>query len=109
MHAARIDGLDPAQGGRAELAALPMTVNEVERADRARSTPACSVSTDTRKPKRLRCLWSTAQRDLTARYPALVNSSRSGGHYIHLDQRAWFVEAVRGFVGETTPVIRATF
>lgn len=98
------------QGGRAELAALPVTIAQVEGVQEARSMPTLVLSRSTSaNPSAFDLLWSAAQRDLTTRYPGarqLVASS--GGHYVHLDQPEWFVEAVRGFVSETTPVIGVT-
>jgi pimeloyl-ACP methyl ester carboxylesterase len=87
------------EGGRAELAALPMTVDQVERIrPRAgptlilsRTTPANASAFDT--------IWSTAQRDLAARYPGAHQLvAEDSGHYIHVDQRTWFVASVRRFV-----------
>ncbi len=91
------------EGGKAELAALPMTVNEVERSHTARGTPVLVLSRPTpANPSAFDVLWSTTQRDLTARYPgARQLVAESGGHYLHLDQQAWFVESVRAFANET--------
>lgn len=88
------------EGGRAELAALPLTVSEVERIRTAHGTPTLVLSRPTpANPSAFDVLWSTAQRDLTARYPgARQLVAEGGGHYIHLDQRAWFVESVRAFI-----------
>lgn len=88
------------QGGRAELAALPLTVGEVERVNTAHGRPMLVLSRPTpTNPGAFEVLWSTAQRDLAARYVgARQLVAERGGHYIHLDQPAWFVESVRAFV-----------
>jgi pimeloyl-ACP methyl ester carboxylesterase len=90
------------EGGRAELAALPLTVSEVERVNTAHGRPMLVLSRPTpANPGAFEVLWSTAQRDLTARYPgARQLVAERGGHYIHLDQPAWFVESVGAFVKE---------
>ncbi|MGE0741934.1 MAG: alpha/beta fold hydrolase [Hyphomonadaceae bacterium] len=89
-------------GGRAELAALPETAAEVERVQGRHSTPTLVLSRSTSAhPSAFDALWSAAQRDLATRYPGSRQRVASGsGHYIHLDQPAWFVEAVRSFVGD---------
>lgn len=88
------------EGGRAELTSLPMAADEVEQIRTAHRIPVLVLSRSLAKnPSPFDVLWSTAQRDLTARYPSarqLVASS--DGHYIHLNQHAWFVESVRGFL-----------
>jgi pimeloyl-ACP methyl ester carboxylesterase len=90
------------EGGRAELAALPTTVNEIERIRTVYGGPTLVLSRPApANPSAFDVLWSTAQRDLAARYPgARRRVAEGGGHYIHLDQRAWFVESVRVFVNE---------
>ncbi|MBL8550950.1 MAG: alpha/beta hydrolase [Hyphomonadaceae bacterium] len=89
-------------GGRAELASLPMTVGEVERIRTAHGKPVLVLSRPlSENPSAFDRLWSTAQRDLTARYPgARQLVAEDGGHYLHLDQRAWFVESVRAFIND---------
>jgi pimeloyl-ACP methyl ester carboxylesterase len=89
-------------GGRAELAALPVTIREVERLGATHGRPVLVLSRPTpANPSAFDVLWSTTQRDLTARYPgARQLVAESGGHYLHLDQRAWFVESVRAFIDE---------
>lgn len=89
-------------GGQAELAALPMTIREVERLDPAHGRPVLVLSRPTpANSNAFEILWSTAQRELTARYPgARQRIAESGGHYLHLDQQAWFVESVRAFINE---------
>lgn len=90
------------EGGRAELSALPMTIDEVERLRTAHGRPTLVLSRPTpANPSDFDVLWSTAQRDLTARYPgARQLVAGGGGHYIHVDRRAWFVESVRAFINE---------
>lgn len=88
------------EGGRAELASLPMTVSAVERLRAAHGRPVLVLSRPLpANPSAFDVLWSTAQRDLAARYPgARQLVAEGGGHYIHRDQRAWFVESVGTFV-----------
>ncbi len=88
------------EGGRAELASLTATVKEVERIGAAHGKPVLVLSRPlTANPGAFDVLWSTAQRDLAARYPgARQVVAEGGGHYIHRDQRAWFVETVRAFI-----------
>lgn len=90
------------EGGRAELAALPVTVIEVERLRTAQGRPMLVLSRPMpANPSAFDVLWSTTQRELTARYPgARQLVAERGGHYIHLDQRAWFVESMRSFINE---------
>lgn len=90
------------EGGRAELAALPTTVNEVERIGTAHGRPVLVLSRPLpANPSDFDVLWSTAQHDLTARYSgARQRVADGGGHYIHVDRRAWFVEAVRAFISD---------
>lgn len=90
------------EGGRAELAALPMTVSEIERIRTAHGKPVLVLSRPlSENSSAFDMLWSTAQRDLTARYPgARQLVATGGGHYIHRDQRAWFVESVRAFIND---------
>jgi pimeloyl-ACP methyl ester carboxylesterase len=90
------------EGGRAELAALPTTVDEVERIGTTHGRPVLVLSHPLpANPSAFDVLWSTAQRDLTARYSgARQRVADGGGHYIHVDRRAWFVEVVRAFISD---------
>jgi pimeloyl-ACP methyl ester carboxylesterase len=90
------------EGGRAELTALAMTVHQVERAHIAHGIPMLILSRPTpANPSAFDDLWSTAQRDLAARYSSARQLiAGSSGHYLHIDQRAWFAEAVRTFSDE---------
>lgn len=89
-------------GGRAELAALSITVEEVERMRQPDAMPMLVLSRPTPvNPSAFDILWSAAQRDLTARYPGAQQLvTEDGGHYIHVDQRAWFVASVRAFIDQ---------
>lgn len=90
-------------GGRAELAALAMTVSEVESIRTTHGKPMLILSRPTpTNPSAFDALWSAAQRDLAARYPGARHVvAERGGHYIHVDQRTWFVESVRAFIDES--------
>lgn len=88
------------EGGRAELASLPMTESEVEQARTAHGRPVLVLSRSLpSNPSAFDVLWSSAQRDLAARYPGARQFVAGGaGHYIHRDQRTWFVASVRAFI-----------
>lgn len=87
-------------GAQAEVAALAMTMAEVESAGAISETPMLVLS----RPERANqnafdALWSAAQRDLAARYPGSLHLvANSGGHYVHRDQRDWYVASVRAFL-----------
>lgn len=88
-------------GGRAEFAALPMTSNEVEHIQ-PYAKPVLVLSRPAgAAPSAFDALWSTAQRDLAARYPgARQLVAQAGGHYLHVDQRDWFIASVLSFIDQ---------
>jgi pimeloyl-ACP methyl ester carboxylesterase len=44
-------------------------------------------------------LWSINQDDLASRYAGARHlTASSGGHYLHLDKKAWFISSVREFL-----------
>jgi pimeloyl-ACP methyl ester carboxylesterase len=87
------------EGGRAELAALSRTIDQVEHI-RPRAGPTLILSRTTpANASAFDIIWSTAQRDLAVRYPGAHQLvAEDSGHYIHVDQRTWFVASVRSFV-----------
>jgi thioesterase domain-containing protein len=88
------------RGAQEEFAALPATITQVESARRAnmlrvmvlsRSMPENLSTTD--------ALWADAQRDLAARHIGSQHLiAARAGHYIHRDERAWFVASVAKFL-----------
>lgn len=86
------------QGAQAEVAALDAAVAQVEALAPVPGKPVLVLS---RAPgaKPMDRLWTQAQSDLAARYPgALHRTAPAGGHYVHRDQRAWFVDEVTAFL-----------
>lgn len=86
------------KGAQAEVAALDATVAQVEALVPVAGKPVLVLS---RAPgaKPFDRLWTEAQSDLAARYPGAVHrTAPAGGHYVHRDQRAWFVGEVTGFL-----------
>ncbi|MDZ4052746.1 MAG: alpha/beta hydrolase, partial [Phenylobacterium sp.] len=86
------------QGAQAEVAALEATVAQVDALAPATGKPVLVLSRAP-GPKPFDSLWTQAQSDLAARYPgALHRTAPAGGHYVHRDQRAWFVGEVTAFL-----------
>ncbi|MES2344252.1 MAG: alpha/beta hydrolase [Pseudomonadota bacterium] len=86
------------QGAQAEVAALDAAVAQVDALAPVAGKPVLVLS---RAPgaKPFDTLWTQAQSDLAARYPGAVHrTAPAGGHYVHRDQRAWFVAQVTGFL-----------
>lgn len=91
------------QGAQAEVAALDATVAQVDALAPATGKPVAGkpVLVLSRAPgqKPFDTLWTQAQSDLAARYPGAVHrTAPAGGHYVHRDQRAWFVTQVTQFL-----------
>ena len=84
----------PAQ---AEIAALDDTAAEVAAVTPRTTLPVLVLS---RPPgaKPFETLWAQAQDDLAARYGAQHVTAPAGGHYLHKDQRDWFVAQVTEFL-----------
>ncbi len=89
-------------GMKGEVAGLPQTMTEVESANLARDKPVLVLSRSVAKgPKPMDALWAADQADLAARYPGSHHlTAEHGGHYVHREQRDWFVKAVRDFLHE---------
>jgi pimeloyl-ACP methyl ester carboxylesterase len=85
---------------QAEVLALPATEAQVESAGAVKGKPVLVMS----RPAAVGAtsfdtVWTTAQADLAARYPGSLHMIASaGGHYVHSDQRAWYVGAVKEFL-----------
>lgn len=86
------------KGAQAEVAALHAAVAQVDALAPATGKPVLVLSRAP-GPKPFDSLWTQAQSDLAARYPgALHRTAPAGGHYVHRDQRAWFVGEVTAFL-----------
>jgi pimeloyl-ACP methyl ester carboxylesterase len=87
-------------GVRAEVEGLLDTMSEVEAAGAVGGKPVLVLSRPiAANAKPMDALWATAQQDLAARYPGSQHLVAPGGaHYIHLNQRAWFVSVIEGFL-----------
>ena len=86
------------KGAQAEVAALDATLAQVGALVPVAGKPVLVLS---RAPgaKPFDRLWTEAQSDLAGRYRGAVHRTASaGGHYVHRDQRAWFVAQVTGFL-----------
>ncbi|MBR7618344.1 alpha/beta fold hydrolase [Phenylobacterium sp. 20VBR1] len=86
------------KGAQAEVAALDASVAQVEALVPVVGKPVLVLS---RAPgaKPFDRLWTQAQSDLAGRYRGAVHrTAPAGGHYVHRDQRAWFVAQVTGFL-----------
>ncbi len=88
------------RGARAETAALADTASEVEGATPVVGKPVLVLSRFTPpNAKPFDALWARLQTHLAARYPGSTHlTAPAGGHYVHRDQKAWFVSAVRSFL-----------
>jgi pimeloyl-ACP methyl ester carboxylesterase len=91
------------QGAQAEVAALNETMSEVDALALLPGRPVLVLSHPIGShPTPFDALWARAQDDLAARYPGSSHlTAPGGGHYIHRDQRAWFVGAVSDFLALT--------
>lgn len=88
------------RGARDEFAAMPATMDEVLSAGAVSGRPVLVLSRPAgERPTALDTLWTKVQDDLAARYPGARHlTAPAGGHYLHRDQLAWFVAAVRAFL-----------
>ncbi|HEV2530322.1 alpha/beta fold hydrolase [Phenylobacterium sp.] len=88
-----------ARGVRDEVASLALTMTQVEAARPVRRKPVLVLSRPLgAKPSPMDGLWVQGQAELAARYAGAIHlTAPAGGHYIHREQRDWFVSAVRQF------------
>jgi pimeloyl-ACP methyl ester carboxylesterase len=103
---------------RQEAGALAIVSAQAQRASPVRSKPVLVLSKPLdAKPDRFDQLWTHEQAVLAARYPGSQHlTAPGGGHYIHKDEREWFVRVVHHFwrspgkadrlVKRTPPVVR---
>ena len=91
-----------AKGARDEAIALDRTTAQVAEPAPLHGKPVLVLSRarpTTNAP--FDALWSDAQADLAARYPGSLHlTAESAGHYIHRDQRDWFLASVRAFLAD---------
>jgi pimeloyl-ACP methyl ester carboxylesterase len=87
-------------GEQAEVAGLASTVTQVEAAGRFSRKPVLVISRPAKpEGKPFERLWTQAQADLAACYPGARHlNAPGGGHYVHRDQRAWFVASLRQYL-----------
>jgi pimeloyl-ACP methyl ester carboxylesterase len=88
------------KGAQAEVAALAATVAEVAAIKRQAAKPVLVLSRPTGPAaKPFDALWTEAQGDLAALYAGSRHlTAPAGGHYIHRDQREWFMGCVNDFL-----------
>jgi pimeloyl-ACP methyl ester carboxylesterase len=90
-----------AKGARDEAAALGTVVDQVESVAALERKPVLVLSRpgkDTDKTS-FDGLWAEAQAGLAARYPGSRHlTAPTGGHYVHHDQREWFLASVQSFL-----------
>lgn len=89
------------KGAQAEAAALDETAAAVGAA-RPAAVPVLVLSRPIpKKAKAFDTLWGKTQEDLAARHTARHLTAPAGGHYIHHDQRDWFIAQVSAFLART--------
>lgn len=87
------------KAAQAEIAALDATTAEVADLTPARTLPVLVLSRFLpRNARPFDALWAQAQDDLAARYGAQHLTAPAGGHYVHKDQRDWFVAQAAAFL-----------
>lgn len=89
------------KGAQGETAGLSATQAQVEAVGPVAGKRVLVLSRSVaRNANAFDSLWAVVQGDLAARYPdARHLTADKGGHYVHNDQRAWYVGAVREFLG----------
>ena len=88
------------KGGQAEAAALVQTESQVSVAPVASKRVLVISRPIPAGAKGFDALWSQVQDDLAARYAARHLTPPSGGHYVHRDQREWFLTQVNAFLAD---------
>lgn len=89
-------------GAKAESAALPSTLAEVEAIPPLSGKPVLILSRKVgAKASRFDVVWGQGQESLAARYPGSTHLiADTNDHYLHKAQAAWFVATVRAFAGQ---------
>jgi pimeloyl-ACP methyl ester carboxylesterase len=88
-------------GAQDEYGALAATMKEVETIEPMKNKPVLVLSRAIEgKAAPFDVVWAAAQNDLAARYAGSRHSVVESGHYIHRDQRDWFVASLREFLAK---------
>lgn len=89
------------RGAQDEVAGLATTLTQVEAAGPVHGARVLVMSRPVpAKASPMDALWKQSQSDLAGKYGGAVHlTAPGGGHYIHRDQRAWFVTTVLQFAG----------
>ncbi|MEJ0023265.1 MAG: alpha/beta fold hydrolase [Alphaproteobacteria bacterium] len=88
-----------AKGAQDEFAARAATTEEIESVGAAKGPRVLVISRAIQaKASAFDALWAQAQNDLAARYPGSRHLLVKSSHYIHQDQKEWFVSSVRAFL-----------
>jgi pimeloyl-ACP methyl ester carboxylesterase len=87
-------------GAQDEFEALAATIAQVESARSVSGQRVMILSRSTpEEPTAIDALWAHAQADLAARYAGSQHlTATHAGHYIHQDERAWFVASIATFL-----------
>ena len=91
------------KGARDEVAALSGVADQVEGLAPIQDKPVLVLSRPSKDAGEdsFDALWTNAQSDLAARYPGSRHLiAESAGHYLHHDQREWFVASVQAFLSQ---------
>jgi pimeloyl-ACP methyl ester carboxylesterase len=92
-----------AKGARDEASALPDVMKQVEGVVPLMNKPVLVLSRPGKVTEETSfdTVWTKAQSDLAARYPGSRHlTADAGGHYLHQDQREWFLTSVQAFLGQ---------
>jgi len=91
------------RGAQAEVAGLTDTLAQVAAISGRTDRPVLVLSRATGpRPTPFTRVWAEAQDDLAARYAGSRHrTAPAGGHAIHRDQDAWFIDQVRDFLAGT--------
>lgn len=96
-------GLLMPAGGKAEMASLDAVMTQVQAKSFTDRKPVLVLSRPTADNPMDR-LWRQAQGELADSYVGGKHlTAPAGGHYIHVDQQAWFLQAVTDFMGQVGP------
>lgn len=89
------------RGAQDEVAALASTFAQAEAIGPARGKPVLVITRPFgQKPSPFETLWTETQADLAGRYVGATHlTAPGGGHYVHRQERDWFVSALRRFGG----------
>ncbi len=88
------------KGAQDEVAAFAAIQAQVETAGAVQGKPVLVITRPFgQKPSPFEALWTETQADLAGRYIGAAHlTAPGGGHYVHRQQKDWFVSALREFV-----------